>query len=202
MPPATPDNPYQPPLVEIASLVPDEQRLLVASFPVDSALVHRSLQFLAERRIQAYNLGLLLSFVLLLALLAGVFFRMPRDWWLTLVLVFFVHQLLLYVWRSWSVRRQLRRWKESGRWPMRFGMYHVEVTADRMLVRIEHDERQWPLGEIAGAFYLGDLLLIIPQPQVLIPIPRSADFSSDTFGSFSRAFAMRYRPAQQAADSR
>lgn len=189
-------NPYRPPGSTEQREAPREDRILRATFEVDRKLVRRALGFLAERRLHVANLELVLSCLLLSGLLAGMLFSLPRAWWLGILALFLLQPLLL-AWQWRHVRRQLEAWQLEGRWPARLGVYRLEVSLDHALLQVDaaapHQQHAWALHEISEIYYLGDLLLLIPEPQVLIPIPRTAEFGGETFATFCRTLAIRYR---------
>jgi hypothetical protein len=167
--------------------------MLIASFTVDRRLLHRTVHFDVERR-AGFRRAIFFASLLTMATLTFLLvFRQPFPWALSMVLMFVVLHIIQIVVPYQLTRRTVRQYERAGRWPLTCGENHVEVSVTKLDVKAGGERRTWPLDEVADAFYLGDTLLICPEPGVAVPIPRTADFGSDNFQSFCRTFVLRLR---------
>jgi hypothetical protein len=189
-----PQNPYEAPTSDAQPLpLDDDERLLTAVFPVDQKTLYRTLRFEVERNTWFRRAAFVVSMLTLALLLLCLIFRLPFGVAVTAVMMFvLLHGLQLLV-PHLSTRRALRSCERMGRWPITLSESRVEVSCDALVVRAGSETRRWLLADVADAFYLGDMLLICPEPGMLIPVPRGADFGGDTFASFCRTFAIRLK---------
>jgi len=179
--------------VDVDVDIDDEQRLLTATFVIDRRLLYRVVQFKVEHREWFRRTIFLASLITMGALTFLLVLRQPYPWALTMVLVFvLLHALQIIVPHFWA-RAAMRQYERSGKWPLTFGENRVHISLDSLNVDAGDTSHSWPLVRIADAFYLFDTLLICPEPGIVLPIPRSADFGADSFNSFCRTFALRLR---------
>jgi hypothetical protein len=194
-------NPYQAPQADPTPvLTDDDQRSLVATFFVDQRLVYRALRFDMERRTWFRRAVFIASMAALSLLLVCLILQLPFEAALAVMLVFVLLHLAQIVIPHWWTRRRLAECQRTGRWPVLQGEMRVEVAPQALQVAQEGHSRAWRMGQVADAFYLGDMLLICPEPGVLIPVPRGAEFSGgDNFVSFCRLLAIRLKRSERPA---
>ena len=186
-------NPYESPTEDGWVEPADEARLLVVEFEVGREANYRAAKFDFQQYRWFHQGSFALQVVVFLLLMAGLVYRLPLPWVLTaacLLIALNLGQLFL---PHWWTRRRLRAAEQSGQWPVPWGHYRVEVTRDGLTLRRGESVQYWRLAELSSVFYLGDLLLIVPQPGLFLPVPRTADFGPDGFPSFCRLFALRYQ---------
>jgi hypothetical protein len=168
---------------------------------VDQRLVYRALRFDIERRTWFRRAVFLASMSALALLLFCLVFQLPFQVAVAVMFVFVALHLAQMIVPHWWTRRVVRQCQRSGKWPVKQGETYVDVELRVLRLRWESGSRSWPLENVADAFYLGDMLLICPEPGVLIPVPRTADFGGDSFVTFCRVLAVRLTADEQRSKS-
>ncbi len=190
---AAPLNPYEAPApIPSAELPADDDRVVAATYDVGPELVYRAVRFDMERRTWFRRIVFWLSFFTLALLFVGTVWRFPFWFALSAVGMFVIlHGLQIVVPDLWT-RRLLRLDQGRGQL-LPQGHYRLELTTDEFGWTLAGRRRVWPVRELTDAYYLGDMLLICPEPGTLIPVPRTADFGPESFASFCRLLAIRLR---------
>lgn len=196
------ENPYQSP-AEVTWVEPaDQQRRLTAKFEIGRPANERVLRLEFERKGWFLQGAFVLQLIVFLFLMAGLVYGWPMTSVLvaiSLLVVLNVSQMFLPYWAS---RRRLAECERRGDWPMAWGQYDLEVTPTELIAVRGTENQKWVLADLARVLYLGNGLLIVAEPGVYLLIPKEADFGRDTFTSFVRLFAIRFRRETGSPSSR
>jgi len=191
-------NPYEAPRASQGGpILPDDERTLTATFVADRALLMRAVYFDVERHTAFTHIIFSASIITMTILTFLLILRRPFTWAFAMVMVFVVllglQTILPYVWARIAVRKYVR----TGKWPLTSGENQIRVSLDTLQITADEKVQRWHLREIADGFYLFDVLLIRPDPGIMLLIPRTADFGTDSFNTFCQTFIQRYRNVRE-----
>jgi hypothetical protein len=187
------NNPYQSPAESTWVEPVDQQRRLTATFEVGRQANDRVVRLEFERQGWFLQGAFVLQLIVFLYLMAGLVYRWPMTSVLVAISLLVVLNLGQLLFPHWATRRRLAACQKTGDWPIPWGGYELEVTPLQLIARRGPERREWRLADLARVLYLGNGLLIVAEPGVYLLIPREADFGQDTFSSFVRLFAIRFR---------
>ncbi|MDP6442406.1 MAG: hypothetical protein QGG36_28325 [Pirellulaceae bacterium] len=183
------DNPYESPAdIESAEQAGDDSNdAIVASFVLDRAGIYRAVHYATARTRRFEQPFFLLSTVLLVCLLCATLVDAPRPWEVAIAVTFLaVHFLQILLPHVWTKLRLSRLLRES---PNLLGHHEVRLDDGQLSTTFARG-RSWPVRDLESVYYLGDLLLICPEPNLFVPVPRKADFGERSFYAFCERFAV------------
>lgn len=184
-------NPYQAPENH-----PDEWRdsggggPIQATVLIDRSLMYRAVHFHVLRRRLFERYLFLASTALLVLLLSLLWIDAPRDLEIFFAVLFgLCHVLQVLLPHLWT--RSIIRHMQMDT-PGLFGEHQVRVSAGRLACTMREDG-SWLIDEVKEVFFLGDMLLLCPEPGLLIPVPHTADFGRGSFYAFCERFSIALR---------
>lgn len=191
--PVVPHNPYEPPRELPSWNGEQDSGTLAAQYYVGSDLAYRCLRFEVERRTWLRQAIFLLSTCSLMAVLVAIIIDWPFWTALMLLVVFLALNVANLFLPDMTTRYWLRRGLPATLPTVETGDYCVELSADTISWTVDGTAHSQLLAHIKDAFYLGDVLLVFPVADRILPVPRTAQFTRSSFMHFCRTFALRLR---------
>ena len=189
------ENPYEAPRTTEFSRDESGERLS-AAYGVDSRLLYRTYSFYAWQTTVMRYIIFPVTSVALVALLLLLLADAPRSYLIGCAVFFcimhLVQMIVPHVQVKWLIRDVRRQTALS--W---LGPYFVHVTRNRLTVTQGERSFDVALADVQDYQFTGDLLLVVLEKGVVLPIPESGDFGGDTFLSFCDEFARRLTEAEK-----
>lgn len=183
-------NPYQAP-----EDYPDDARdtsggPIQATIVIDRSLMYRAVHFHVLRRRLFERYLFFASTALLIMLLSLLWIDAPRHLEISFAVLFGLCHVLQVVLPHLWTRAIMRRMQADS--PDVFGEHQVSVNAGQLACTMRADT-SWRIDQVNEVFFLGDMLLLCPEPGVLIPVPHTADFGRGSFYGFCERFSIALR---------